>query len=38
MIRRLLDTNAVIALVRRRSEALLYRVESTETKWELIDC
>jgi len=31
MIRRLLDTNAVIALVRRRSEALLYWVESTET-------
>lgn len=31
MIRRLLDTNAVIALVRRPSEALLHRVESKET-------
>lgn len=32
MIHRLLNTNAVIALVsRRRSEALLHRVESTET-------
>lgn len=31
MIGRFLDINAVIALVRRRSEALLHRVESTET-------
>lgn len=31
MTRWLLDTNAVIALVTRRSEALLRRVEATET-------
>lgn len=31
MICRLLDINAVIVLVRRRSEAFLRRVESTET-------
>ncbi len=31
MICQILDTNAVPALVRCRSEALLHRVESTET-------